>query len=293
LDKLDLKNTVGIDIRRIKEFWQVFHKNKLGVVSLIILGCYLSIALFAPYLSTSKPYESVYPRFVLPSSKHFFGTDDLGRDVYSQVIYGTRVSLMVGFTAALISIFFGVFIGGIAGYFGGIIDDFLMRITDSFLVVPKLVLGMVLISFFSANIWLIIVTIAITVWPEVARIFRAEILSLKEQEFVSAAKAIGKSDLRILFTEILPNAISPVIVITTFQVGSSILMESSLSFLGLGDPNVISWGYMISMGRRFIATAWWMVFFPGLMIFILVFALNVVGDGLNEIINPKLRRKGV
>jgi peptide/nickel transport system permease protein len=215
----------------------------------------------------------------------------MGRDQLSRVIWGTRISLFVGFVSAGISIGVGVILGSVAGYYGGIVDDLIMRFVDFFLVIPTFFLILLIIAMYGTSIWNIMFVIGLTAWPSTTRLIRGQFLSLKEQPFVEAEKALGASDLRIIFRCILPNAIHPVLVNLSFRVGSAIISEAGLSFLGLGDPRSISWGQMLNVAQRFIRTAWWMAIFPGLLISLAVLSFNMVGDGLNDALNPRLMER--
>jgi peptide/nickel transport system permease protein len=219
------------------------------------------------------------------------GTDDLGRDTFSRVLYGTRVSLIVGFLAAFASLIIGTCIGSFAGYFGGFLDDFLMRATEYFIVIPRFFLALLVVAMLGTGFTKIIMVIGILGWPEVARIVRAQFLTFKEREFVLAARAMGLNHWKIIFMEILPNAIPPAIVVGSFLVARAILLEAGLSFLGLGDPSVISWGSLLSEAQERIFASMWLAIFPGLAISLLVLTINLFGDGINDVLNPKLKEK--
>jgi peptide/nickel transport system permease protein len=209
------------------------------------------------------------------------------------VVYGTRVSLLVGFLTAAASTVVGTLLGGLAGYYGGKVDAALMRLTELFMVVPRFFLALVIVALFGTSIWGIILVLAILSWPTTARLFRAEVLRLRSLEYVQAARAMGHADLAILFRQILPNALSPVIVNISVQVAYAIILEAGLSFLGLGDPASMSWGVMLSNAQQFLRRAWWTATFPGLAIFLAVLGFNLAGDGLNDALNPRLRTRGV
>jgi peptide/nickel transport system permease protein len=219
------------------------------------------------------------------------GSDSLGRDVAAGIAYGARVSLLIGGVSTAVSLLLGVSLGAIAGYAGGLVDDGIMRFSEFFQTVPSFVLAVVLVAIFSPSLGSIVVAIAIVSWPPVTRVIRAEFLSLRSREFVQAAEILGRSQLAIVFREILPNALTPIIVLASLMVANAILLESGLSFLGLGDPNMMSWGFMIGAGRSVIRLAWWMSVFPGLAIFLTVLALNLVGEGLSDALNPRLARR--
>lgn len=224
-----------------------------------------------------------------PSLTHFMGTDDLGRDVFSRFAYGARTSLMVGVLAAITACIIGVTLGAVSGYCRGFVDIVLMRIAELFQVIPRFFLALLIIALFGSNILFIILTIGLLGWPEVARITRGEFLSLREREYVLAARAGGQKGQVIIFSEILPNAMPPLIVAMTMQVSSAILLEAGLSFLGLGDSANPSWGLMLNEAQQFLTRAWWMAVFPGLGILVVVAALNVFGDHLTDVLNPRLR----
>ncbi|OFX14875.1 MAG: ABC transporter permease, partial [Armatimonadetes bacterium RBG_19FT_COMBO_69_19] len=214
-----------------------------------------------------------------------------GRDIWTGVLFGARVSLTVGVLAATTSALIGTAIGSIAGYYGGGVDNVLMRGTEFFLVIPSFLLALILVAVSGPSIWNVILTIGLLGWPSTARLIRAEFLSLKQREFVMAAHAVGAGTARIVFRQILPNAAPPAVVMTSLGVASAILVEAGLSFLGLGDPNLFSWGLMLRNSREFLRIAWWMPTFPGLAIFLTVLSVNLVGDGLNDALNPRLTHR--
>jgi peptide/nickel transport system permease protein len=270
-------------------FWRRYFKNKAARVGLIILALVLLASVLGPFIYPVNPFEMMGKKFLAPGNKFLFGTDYLGRDVLAGIIQGSRTSLLVGFTAAAMMMTIGIFFGALAGYFGGLTEEALMRVTEFFQVVPSFLLAMVVVAIFQPTLWTVIVAISISTWTGTARILRAEFLSLKERDFVTAARAIGSKNLRIILREILPNALPPMIVNASLGVGVAILFEAGLSFLGLGDPNVMSWGFMIGSSRVYLRQAWWAVTFPGLAIFLTVLSLSLAGDWLNDFLNPKTR----
>lgn len=273
--------------KRVKNFWIAFSRNRAAVLGLILLLFLTLAAIWAPIMAPYDPFKVSTDIMVPPGSPaHSLGTDDLGRDIFSGVLYGGRVSLVIGLSAGLFAAVLGALIGAVAGFLGGAIDDLLMRLSDTLYTIPRIVLAICMVALFGSSISLIIVVIAVLSWPAAARLIRSQILSLKEREFVLGLKAIGESRVRIVFIELLPNAMAPLVVWTSLQIGQAILVEAGLSFLGLGDPNTISWGTMLHNAQQFI-TIWWMSLFPGLFILITVLALNLIGDGLNEAFNPK------
>lgn len=286
-----LYRKIRLSIENSKDFWNRFKRNRFAIVSIVFLFLLVLVAVFAPYLSPYNPQAMVFERFQIPSSSHPLGTDHLGRDQLSRIIWGTRISLFVGFVSAGISISIGLVLGSIAGYYGGRVDDLIMRFVDFFLVIPTFFLILLVIAMYGSNIWNIMFVIGLTAWPSTTRLIRGQFLSLKEQPFVEAERALGASDRRIIFRCILPNAIHPVLVNLSFRVGSAIISEAGLSFLGLGDPRAISWGGMLNVAQRFIRTAWWMAIFPGVLISLAVLSFNMVGDGLNDAMNPRLMER--
>jgi peptide/nickel transport system permease protein len=268
-------------------------RNRGALAGSVILALVLLMAALAPILYPGSPWDMAGAPFQPPGQRGFvLGSDMLGRDVAAGILHGARVSLLIGVVSALVAVSIGVTLGAVAGYYGGILGDAIMRITEFFQTIPNFVLLIVLIALFTPNVASIVVAIGLVSWPPVARIVRGEFLSLRSREFVQAAVLMGESDLSIIVRQILPNALSPVIVAGSLLVATAILLESALSFLGLGDPNLMSWGYMIGASRTVIRRAWWMSFFPGIAIVLTVLALNLLGDGLNDALNPRLSRKG-
>lgn len=259
---------------------------------LIIISLTVIIAVAAPILTWHPPLKTLVGEpFTTPNLYYLFGTDDLGRDIYSNVIYGVRTSLITGLSSVLIALIIGILIGVLAGYYRGLLEDFLMRITDMTLILPQFLLALVIVAIFGQSFQNIILAIGVVSWPGIARMVRAEFLSIRERPFIEAAKAIGLSDLKIIFNEILPNAIPAVIPYVILQVNAAILIEAGLGFLGIADPNVPSLGLMLNTAQQYLTSAWWMAVFPGLMLSTVVIGLNLLGDGLVEHLNPRLRKR--
>ena len=280
-------------LKEIKKFWKRYRKNTAGVVGMAIVAFLAIVALSADMIAPVDPRSLGPGSFLPPSYQHLMGADDLGRDIFSGVVYGSRISLIVGLLTAGASTIIGILIGGFSGYYGGRIDDLLMRLTEFFQVVPRFFLALVIIALFGSNIWNVILVLAILSWPMTARLFRAEVLRLRSQDFVMAARAIGCNDIRIIFGHILPNAIAPIIVNTSLQIAYAIILEASLSFLGLGDPAMMSWGVMLFNAQQFLRRAWWLATFPGTAIFLAVLGFNLLGDGLNDVLNPRLKDRKI
>lgn len=278
----------------MKQFWKSMLRSPSGVIGLIILLLAISVAVLGPLLFPNSPWRMVQRPFLPPFTLATvpLGTDALGRDVFAGMIFGARVSLLVGLVSTLVALVVGVPIGAMAGYFGGKVDDALMRFTEFFQTIPSFALAIVLVAILQPSIYSIVASIAVVSWPPVARLVRGEVLSLRTREYVQAAVVTGQSNTWIILREILPNALSPVIVLASLMVATAILLESSLAFLGLGDPNLISWGYMVGAGRTVIRQAWWITVFPGVAILISVLGLNLIGEGLNDALNPRLSREG-
>lgn len=255
-----------------------------GILFLILLA-----AILAPVLYPGDPLAMVGRPLLWPGQNAAFplGTDSLGRDVAAGLIHGARVSLLVGLVATAIGLTFGISIGAAAGYAGGRVDDVLVRLTELFQTIPSFILLVVLVAIAQPTVLTVTWSIGLVTWPTIARLVRAEFRLLREKEFVMAARSLGYGHGRIVFREILPNALPSVIVTSSVMVATAILMEAALSFLGLGDPNVVSWGSMIGAGRELIRTAWYLTAIPGLVIVVTVLSLNLIGDGLNDVLNPR------
>ncbi len=276
----------------MKDALLAFLRHPSGMIGLLILLAVVALAVTAPLLFPDSPWDMAGAPFQPPLSPDLLlGSDTLGRNIASGIAHGARVSLTIGISSTLAALGIGVTVGILAGYFGGRVDDALMRFTELFQTIPSFVLAVVLVAILTPSIGTIIGTIAIVSWPPLARLTRAEFMSLKTREFVEAARCQGESGLAIVGRHILPNALSPIIVTGSLTVASAILLESALSFLGLGDPNLMSWGFMVGAARTVIRQAWWMSVFPGLAILLTVLAINLLGEGLNDALNPRIARK--
>lgn len=275
--------------RRARDFVRAYAQNPQAMVGLSLLVLILLTAMCAPMLAPYDPYALIGGLLETPSKAHLLGTDNLGRDVLSRLIYGSRVSLMIGTVAATLSGILGTTLGAIAGFFGGKVDGVLSEVIDIVLMIPTFFLILIVVALMGSSVLNVMIVIGLTSWPGNARVMRSQALSLRTRTFVQAARASGESEWRILLRYIVPNGIFPVVSNTTMQVATAILTEASLSFLGLGDPNAVSWGQMIFSGRTYITSAWWVAAFPGLAIVMTVAAFYLIGDGLNRVLNPRLR----
>jgi peptide/nickel transport system permease protein len=277
-------------MRLLRVIGKRFSRNRLSVIGAVAVLLLIAISIFAPFIAPYDPAAiDVHNVLSPPSKTHPLGTDELGRDLLSRIIWGSRVSLKVGFVAVGIAIMTGVIIGAISGFYGGMTDSVLMRFVDMMLAFPTFFLILAVIAILEQNIFTIMAVIGLTSWMDVARLVRAEFLALKEKDFVSAARAVGVNDTRLIFRHILPNALSPVFVAATFGVAGAILIESSLSFLGLGvQPPDPSWGNILTSGKDNIEVAWWLSLYPGLAILITVLSYNLVGEGLRDALDPRL-----
>ena len=276
-----------------REAWRMFRRNIPALVGVFILAVIILLTLYGQLFYTGDAFDVVWAPHERPGVTPEFplGTDYLGRDLVAGLLTGGGATLAVGATAAMITMIIGITFGALAGFYGGWVDNLLMRITEFFQVLPALLFAMVLVTLFSPSLFTIAMAIGVVSWPQTARLTRAEFLKIKELEYVTAARAIGAKNKRIIWKVILPNAAPPLIVSATLTIGVAILFEAGLSFLGLGDPNVMSWGLMIGANREYILYAWWPVTFPGLAIFLTVFSVSLIGDGLNDAFNPKLRER--
>ena len=291
----EAKTLISKKYTKRSRFGEIMHsikRNKGAMAGLIIAAILLLIliaSLFVSYKSVTASNASL--RLAAPSWQHLFGNDDMGRDVFLRTIYGTRYSIMIGFGSAAIAALFGVFLGSIAGYFGGIVDDLIMRASDILASIPGMLLGMVIVTVLGQSLVNLLIAVGITAIPIFLRITRASILTVRNQEYVEAARAIGMSNIRIIFTQVLPNGFAPIIVTFTASLGASIIVAAALSFLGFGVPVPNpEWGALISAGRNYIRTSPNLMTYPGLFIMITVLAFNLLGDGLRDALDPKLKK---
>ena len=275
-------------------FWRRFCRNKGAVFGLIVLMLVALVTVLGPFIAQNNPWDMVGMPFARPWAEQGLplGSDTMGRDIFAGIVAGARVSLLIGVVSTVVSLLIGVSIGAISGYFGGWVDATLMRFTELFQAIPSFALAIVLVAIFEPSVGSIVAAIAVVSWPPVARLVRSEFLTLRQRDFVAAAQLAGQSTPRIILTQILPNAASPIVVMASLMVATAILLESSLSFLGLGDPNQMSWGYMVGSARTVLRQAWWMAVFPGLAILLTVLALNLVGEVLNDGLNARADGRG-
>ncbi len=261
----------------------------LGLAGLVGAVLFVGVAVVGPSLAPADPFALGTGALQPPGRGHWFGTDDLGRDILSGVLYGARVSLLVGLAAAGGAVLIGVGVGAAAGYWRGRVDEALMRMTEWVLVVPQFLIVLVVAAIFGADLGLVVLVLALVGWPAAARLTRAQFLALGDREFVVAARSLGASDGRIIGRQILPNALPPIVVAGSLQIPAAILAEASLRFLGLADPHVLSWGGMLNQAQNFLQQAWWMPLFPGAAIFLTVLSFNLAGEALNEMLDPRAR----
>jgi len=273
------------------EFWSRLFRDKLAVIGLIIVLSFFLLSIFTPLISPYDPnLIDVDNILAPPSTAHLLGTDDLGRDLLSRMLFGAGISLKVGFVAVGIAVIIGVILGSVSGYYGGWIDIIIMRLVDIMLCFPSFFLILAVIAFMEPSIFNIMAVIGFTSWMGITRLVRAEFLTLKERDFVLAEKTMGASSLRIIFIHVLPNAMAPVLVSATLGVASAVLVESALSFLGIGvQPPTPSWGNILTQGQNVLGIAWWLSFFPGMAILITVLGYNLLGEGIRDAIDPRLK----
>ena len=288
----------SVDIDEIKvthpllEMAAMFFRNYAAVAGLLLLIAILLFVFVGPLIHSTDPFEMVWAPFSRPGEEGFLlGTDYLGRDLLAAMMVGGQVSMAIGLSAALISLIIGVSVGAFAGYYGGVVEEALMRFTEFFQVLPTLLFSMVIVALFGASLLTVTLAIGVVSWTAVARVTRSEFLRIREVEYVAAARSGSASDRYLFFRVILPNALPPIIVQANLMVGSAILFEAALSFLGLSDPNVMSWGQVIGSNRPYILDSGYTVAIPGFAIFLTVLAISLIGDGLNDALNPKLRQR--
>ncbi|MCD6301811.1 MAG: ABC transporter permease [Staphylothermus sp.] len=294
---MELREKNQARIKELRLMYEVLKKSPLALIGFILVLGFIVIGIIGPYITPYDPIKidfsnMIKERLQPPSWKHWFGTDEYGRDIFSRVLAGARISLMVSIVVMAIAIPIGIILGLLAGYYGGVVDEIVMRITDIFLSFPALILAIAFSATLGASIWSAMIALALVWWPGYVRVVRAQTLSVRESLFVEAAKAIGVKTSRILFRHILPNVITPLLVLVTLDFGSVILTSAALSFIGLGaQPPTPEWGRLVADGRKWFPTRWWYTFFPGLAIFLTVLGWNLLGDGLRDMLDPKFRRR--
>jgi ABC-type dipeptide/oligopeptide/nickel transport system permease subunit len=277
----------------LKLWYKVFRKNRLAIVGAIIVIIFLVLALFGQWIAPYDPIKQDYRALLKPpSSLHFMGTDQMGRDVFSRVVCGARFAFLIGFGVVFLEGVIGVILGIISGFFGGITDNFLMRIVDTMLSIPPMVLAILIAGSFGGGLVPVIFTMVIISWAHFARLMRGQALAEKQRAYIEAARAIGASNIRILCKHILPNTVSIAIVFSTLEIPWAIIFSASLSFIGVGiKPPTPEWGSIIADGRNYLTSAWWITTFPGLILMLVVLGFNFLGDGLRDALDPRLKRK--
>ncbi|PTX00117.1 ABC transporter permease [Pararhodobacter aggregans] len=268
-------------------------RHPSGLVGLVLIVIIVAMSALAGFLYPDGPWTMAGPPRLWPGADPRFplGTDTFGRDLIPALFYGARVSLLVGVSAAAAALVIGTVVGAVAGYWGGWVDDALMRLTDAFQTVPNFLLSIAIVGIIGASLPVITFAIAIVAWPMIARLVRADVLRLRTYDFVQSCKIIGMSDLRIVFQQILPNCLAPIIVTASVLVANSIIVEASLAFLGLGDPNVMSWGTILNIGRQELRNGWYLTAVPAVALVLTVMSLNLIGDALNDVLNPRLKER--
>jgi peptide/nickel transport system permease protein len=283
-------NTELVAAHPLREMIRVYRGNKSALLGLLLFIFILLLTMVGPFIYRVDPFEMMGPPAIpMGESGFLLGTDYIGRDVLAEIIHGGKATLAVGAVAALATTILGTLFGSMAGYYGGRIDTYLMRVTELFQVIPAILLAMVIVALFTPTLMTIALAIGMASWPSVARLVRGEFLRIKKEEFVLAARSIGTGESYLIWMVILPNAIPTLLVAATLNIGTAILFEAALSYLGLGDPSVMSWGLIISNNREYVFDCWWAIAIPGLAIFITVLSISLIGDGLTDALNPKLR----
>lgn len=281
----------GAPAAAVRARWRIavrrFARHPAGMVGLLLTGVVAASAVFANRLATTSPFRSVGHPLEAPSRHHLMGTDNLGRDLFSAVVHGARTSMVVVVAVLSLAALIGLTVGTIAGYRGGWVDDLLMRTTELFQSVPRFFLALLVIALFGAGLEHLILVLGLTSWPILARVTRAEVLSVRDRDYVEAARSIGAPDRRIVMRHVLPNVLPAALVVITLTGSTVILLEASLAFIGLSDPNVMSWGYLVSNAQPFIRIAWWMSMFPGIAIAVAVLGINLMSDALNDVLNTQ------
>ncbi|KYZ78049.1 peptide ABC transporter permease [Anaerosporomusa subterranea] len=294
MEQLEIIEVIAVPKKKksaLYELWRRIKRSKLAVAGLVIIVALILTALFADIIAPySYDQQNLKENFLSPSLKHPFGTDEFGRDIFSRVVYGSRISLQVGFIAVGISLVSGGILGALAGYYGGKVDHLIMRAMDILLSIPGILLAISIVAALGPGLVNLMIAVGISSIPQYARIVQASVLSIRGQEFVEAARAVGSSDFRIIFKHIIPNVLAPLIVQSTLGIATAILTAAGLSFIGLGiQPPTPEWGAMLSGGRGYIRNYWFMTMFPGLAIMITIFGLNLLGDGLRDALDPRLK----
>lgn len=287
--KDNLKN-LTINQSRVNVYKQFLNRNKQLRMGIVFLSLIILIAILAPVIATHDPYNLGDAMLQAPNKNHILGTDGLGRDVFSMIIFGTRTSLMIGMVTAIISAVIGILLGAFSGYYGGKFDQVISELINVFLMLPTFFLVMIIVALFGSSLLNVMIVIGLTSWPGNARLMRVQAMSLRERTFVKSALAIGETKWQVVFRYIIPNGVFPIIANTTMGIGGAILTEASLSFLGLGDPNIISWGQMVFQGKSYLTSGWWVSTFSGIAIVFVVLIFYMIGDGLNGILNPKISK---
>lgn len=284
-------NTKKKNISHLSIIWRRLSRSKTAIIGLFIVGLYVLTAIFGPYLAPHDPIaQDLSKTFLAPSAQHLMGCDEFGRDIFSRIIHGARVSLIIQFNSVVIALVVGIALGAMGGYFGGLVDEIIMRLMDVMLAFPGMLLALAIVAMLGPNLTNLIVAIGIYSVPQFARVTRGAVISVKKNEYVTAAKAIGESDFSIITRYVLPNALSPIIVQTTLRMATVLLTAAGLGFLGLGvQPPTPEWGTMLSGARMYLRTAPFVAFFPGLAIMLVVLGFNFFGDGLQDALNPRLK----